>query len=96
MEYISEKEYLAKPKNLGVKIYPYRVAAAAPFDVHIVPNATQKQLSVVFPRLSFLPKNIKDEIPQKIAYAILEYTLSSKRKVKDDMSIIILKIEAVK
>ena len=62
VDYISEKEYLAKPKNLGVKIYPYRVAAAAPFDVHIVPNATQKQLSVVFPRLSFLPKNIKDEI----------------------------------
>lgn len=47
-------------------------------------------------KLLDLIKNIKDEIPQKIAYAILEYTLSSKRKVKDDMSIIILKIEAVK
>jgi serine/threonine protein phosphatase PrpC len=47
-------------------------------------------------KLLDLIKNIKDEIPQKIAYAILEYTLSTKRKVKDDMSIIILKIEAVK
>ena len=47
-------------------------------------------------KLLDLIKNIKEEIPQKIAYAILEYTLSTKRKVKDDMSIIILKIEAVK
>jgi serine phosphatase RsbU (regulator of sigma subunit) len=43
-----------------------------------------------------LIKNLKSEIPQKIAYAILEYTLNSKVKVKDDMSIIILKIETIK
>ena len=43
-----------------------------------------------------LIKNIKHEIPQKIAYAILEHTLSSKTKVKDDMSIIVLKIEEIK
>lgn len=60
VDYITEKEYLAKPKNQGVNIYPYRVAAAAPFDLHIIPNATQKNLSVVFPRLSFMPKNLKE------------------------------------
>lgn len=43
-----------------------------------------------------LIKDLKTEIPQKIAYAILEYTLNSKVKVKDDMSIIILKIETIK
>lgn len=61
VDYITEKEYLAKPKNRGVGIYPYRVAAAAPFDLHIIPNATQKNLSVIFPRLSFMPKNLKEE-----------------------------------
>lgn len=61
VDYITEKEYLAKPKNLGVGIYPYRVAAAAPFDLHIIPNATQKNLSVVFPRLSFMPKDLKNQ-----------------------------------
>ena len=47
-------------------------------------------------KLIELIKNIKNEIPQKIAYAILEHTLSSKTKVKDDMSIIALKIEEIK
>jgi len=47
-------------------------------------------------KLINLIKNIKSEKPQKIAYAILEHTLSTKTKVKDDMSIIILKIEAIK
>ena len=47
-------------------------------------------------KLIELIKNIKNEMPQKIAYAILEHTLSTKTKVKDDMSIIILKIEAIK
>lgn len=47
-------------------------------------------------KLINLIKNIKSEMPQKIAYAILEHTLSTKTKVKDDMSIIILKIETIK
>ena len=47
-------------------------------------------------KLIELIKNIKNEIPQKIAYTILEHTLSTKTKVKDDMSIIILKIEIIK
>lgn len=47
-------------------------------------------------KLIELIKNIKNEIPQKIAYTILEHTLSTKTKVKDDMSIIILKIESIK
>ena len=62
VDYINDKEYLAKPKNRGVSIYPYRVAAAAPFQLHLIPNATQSQLSVVFPRLSFLPKDVKESL----------------------------------
>lgn len=47
-------------------------------------------------KLIDLIKNIKHEIPQKIAYSILEHTLTAKTKVKDDMSIIVLKIESIK
>ena len=47
-------------------------------------------------KLIDLIKNIKHELPQKIAYAILEHTLTNKTKVKDDMSIIVLKIEQIK
>lgn len=62
VDYISDKEYLSKPKNRGVNIYAYKVAAAAPFDLHIIPNATQSKLSVVFPKLSFLPKDLKEDL----------------------------------
>ncbi len=42
-----------------------------------------------------LIKTIKDELPQKIAYEVLQYTINSKVKVKDDMSIVILKVEQI-
>lgn len=71
VDYINDKEYLAEAKSNGVSIYPYRVAAAAPFDLHIIPNATQSKLSVVFPRLSFMPKNLKEE------FEILDTDISS-------------------
>lgn len=38
---------------------------------------------------------LKDENPQKIVYEVLEYTLHARVKVKDDMSMIILKIEDI-
>jgi len=37
--------------------------------------------------------SIKEEPPQKIAYDIIDYTLNTKTKTKDDMSIIVLKIK---
>lgn len=83
VDYITEKEYLAKPKNWGVGIYPYRVAAAAPFDLHIIPNATQKNLSVVFPRLSFMPKNLKNQfevVDSDISAVYLEMYLRNSYK----------------
>lgn len=61
VDYINDMVYLAEAKTNGVSIYPYRAAAAAPFDLHIIPNATQDKLSVIYPRLSFMPKNLKEE-----------------------------------
>ncbi len=43
-------------------------------------------------KLLDLINSIKSENPQKIVYEILEYMLHTKVKVKDDMSIIILKV----
>ncbi len=42
-----------------------------------------------------LINSIKKEPPQKIVYEILEYMLHTKVKVRDDMSIIILKVTAI-
>lgn len=42
-----------------------------------------------------LINNIKNDNPQKIVYEILEYMLHTKVKVKDDMSIIILKLSSI-
>lgn len=42
-----------------------------------------------------LIKTLKYELPQKIAYEVLQYTINSKVKVKDDMSIVILKVEQI-
>ncbi|MCL2444011.1 MAG: PD-(D/E)XK nuclease family protein [Treponema sp.] len=54
-EYISEVNYLAQPKTDGIAILPYKTAACAPFDYHIVLGAGQDSISVVYPRLAFLP-----------------------------------------
>ncbi|MCL2765779.1 MAG: PD-(D/E)XK nuclease family protein [Treponema sp.] len=54
-EYLSDVNYLAQPKSSGVAILPYKTAAAAPFDCHIILGAGQESISVVYPRLSFLP-----------------------------------------
>ena len=43
-------------------------------------------------KLIDLIKNIKNDIQKKIAYTILEHTLQTKTKVKDDMTLIVLKI----
>lgn len=42
-----------------------------------------------------LINKLKTSLPEKIAYEILEYTIKSKVKVKDDMSIIVLKVEEI-
>ena len=55
-EYLQEKNYLPQQNVSGVAILPYRTAASAPFECHIVLGATQNGLSAVFSRLGFLPR----------------------------------------
>jgi hypothetical protein len=55
-EYLQEKNYLPQQNSSGVALLPYRTAAPAPFECHIVVGATQNGLSTVFSRLGFLPR----------------------------------------
>jgi CRISPR/Cas system-associated exonuclease Cas4 (RecB family) len=59
--YLQEANYLPQQSSSGVSILPYRTAAPAPFDCHIVLGASQSSLSAVFSPLSFLPKSKREK-----------------------------------
>jgi CRISPR/Cas system-associated exonuclease Cas4 (RecB family) len=60
--YLAEISYLAQQSASGVAILPYRTAAPAPFDCHIILGASQSSLSAVFSPLSFLSKNKREQL----------------------------------
>lgn len=62
VEHLQEKTYLPQEKSSGVSILPYRTAAPAPFECHIVLGATQDNLTAVFSRLTFLPRSKRDKL----------------------------------
>ncbi|MDR2717148.1 MAG: PD-(D/E)XK nuclease family protein [Treponema sp.] len=59
--YLREVTYLAQQSSSGVAILPYRTAAPAPFDCHIILGASQSSLSAVFSPLAFLPKSKREK-----------------------------------
>jgi len=59
-EYLSEISYLAQTKETGVAILPYKTAASAPFNCHIILGAVQNNISVVYSRLNFLPRKKRE------------------------------------
>jgi hypothetical protein len=61
-EYLGEVYYLAQQSASGVVILPYRTAAPAPFDCHVILGAGQDSLSAVFTRLGFLPRNKREKL----------------------------------
>jgi hypothetical protein len=61
-DYLQEKNYLPQQHRSGVAILPYRTAASAPFECHVVVGATQNGLSVVFSRLGFLPRGKREAL----------------------------------
>jgi hypothetical protein len=62
VEHLQEKNYLPQQDSSGVAILPYRTAAPAPNECHIVLGATQNGLSAVFPRLSFLSRAKRESL----------------------------------
>lgn len=51
---LREKKYVPVQEKAGVNIFPYRVAAAAPFTCHFVLNASQNAATVLYQPLKFL------------------------------------------
>jgi hypothetical protein len=51
---LREKQYVPVQEKAGVNIFPYRVAAAAPFTCHFVLNASQDAAAVLYQPLKFL------------------------------------------
>jgi hypothetical protein len=61
-DYLSEVNYLAQQAGSGVAILPYRTAAPAPFDCHIILGASQSNLQAVFSPLAFLSKSKREKL----------------------------------
>ncbi|OJF77508.1 MAG: hypothetical protein BKP49_00510 [Treponema sp. CETP13] len=51
---LDQKDYLAQSEERGVNIFPYRLAASAPYKQQIVIGASQKELSITNQPLHFL------------------------------------------
>ncbi|MDR2245082.1 MAG: PD-(D/E)XK nuclease family protein [Treponema sp.] len=51
---LRERQYVPVQEKAGVNIFPYRVAAAAPFTCHFVLNASQGAATVLYQPLKFL------------------------------------------
>jgi hypothetical protein len=62
VEYLGGISYLPQQSAPGVVILPYRTAAPAPFECHIVLGASQDNLSAVFSRLGFLPRSKREHL----------------------------------
>jgi len=61
-EFISDVNYLAQSELSGVAVLPYKTAACAPFDCHVILGAGHENISVVYPHLSFLPRLKRKEL----------------------------------
>ena len=72
-EYLQETAYLAQQSASGVAILPYRTAAPAPFDCHIILGASQGNLQTVFAPLSFLSGSRREQLGIKEKDASLEF-----------------------
>jgi len=61
-EHLTGEYYLPQSKSTGVAILPYKTAAAAPYDCHVILGSGQENLSVINKRLDFLPKKRRAEL----------------------------------
>ncbi|MGL4982280.1 MAG: PD-(D/E)XK nuclease family protein [Treponemataceae bacterium] len=61
VQYLNDIQYQPKTEDLGVHIFPYKIAATTPFKYHFVLSCNQNAVNVVVKKYSFLPSEIKDE-----------------------------------
>lgn len=63
--FISELDkaiYVPQNTGLAVSIFPYRVAAATPFNYHFILNCSQDHTNIIYNKLSFLRKDKRDAL----------------------------------
>ena len=60
--YLGEINYLAQQTSGGIIILPYRTAAPAPFDCHIILGANHENLSLVYSPLTFISSLKRKEL----------------------------------
>lgn len=80
--YLSSKMYVPQTEENGVHIFPYRVAASAPFLCHYVIDASQAATAVVYKQLSFLTDKKREQLgftddPNVTAHFFKSYSESS-------------------
>lgn len=54
--------YVPQNTGLAVSIFPYRVAAATPFNYHFVLNCSQDHTNIIYNKLSFLRKDKREAL----------------------------------
>jgi len=87
---LSGISYLAQTDARGAQIFPYKLAATAPFASHIVIDASQASVSILFKQLPFLRQDKRaalglEDVNPSAAFIKL-YTLSSLAASADDDS----------
>jgi RecB family exonuclease len=59
---LAEKQYVRAREGGGIQIFPYRVAAGAPFACHFVINASQDAATVLYRPLRFLRQDKRQRL----------------------------------
>lgn len=62
VSHIDTCQYVKKQENIGVSIYPYKVAAGSPFKIHFLISASQANATVIEKKLDFLSDNYKSKL----------------------------------
>lgn len=59
---LNKKVYVPKSDSGGVSVFPYRVAAGTPFDIHFVAGVSQEDSTVVYQQLKFLRRSEREKL----------------------------------
>ena len=73
VSHIDTCQYVKKQENIGVSIYPYKVAAGAPFKVHFLISASQNNATVIKKNLDFLSEDYKNRLNISSSIDLSEY-----------------------
>lgn len=59
---IKQKDYLPQTHQMGVYVFPYKLVSSAPFKCHIIIDASQSSLNILFKQLAFLRQDKREAL----------------------------------